>query len=147
MSKSASDRRPRGRCALLRLGNRRGAMTLEFALVALPFFMLLLGAMDLGRYWYTVHALRNYSADAARAAFVYVNHDPIGRCTAVVPVAVERSPGLNPDDLTAATARCQRNQATGVTEVTVTAGYRFRFAMGLLGIAEQVLTEQQTLEL
>src|SRR5271170_3447536 len=52
-----------------RLG-RAGVTTLEFGFVALLFLMVLIGCMDLGRYYLTEHSLRTMVAEAARARLV-----------------------------------------------------------------------------
>jgi Flp pilus assembly protein TadG len=53
--------------ARLRLG-RAGATTLEFAVVALVFLTVLIGCMDLGRYYLIEHSLRTLVAETARVA-------------------------------------------------------------------------------
>jgi hypothetical protein len=45
--------------------------SLEFALVGLAFFMILFTAMDLGRYFLTVHSLRTLTSELARATMVW----------------------------------------------------------------------------
>jgi len=50
-----------------RLG-RAGVTTLEFGVVALLFLTMLIGCMDLGRYYVIEHSLRTVVAEAARAA-------------------------------------------------------------------------------
>jgi Flp pilus assembly protein TadG len=52
-----------------RLG-RAGVTTLEFGVVAMLFLMVLIGCMDLGRYYVIEHSLRTVVAEAARAAQV-----------------------------------------------------------------------------
>jgi Flp pilus assembly protein TadG len=44
--------------------------SLEFGVVALLFLMVLIGCMDLGRYYVIEHSLRTITAEAARAALV-----------------------------------------------------------------------------
>jgi Flp pilus assembly protein TadG len=48
------------------LRNNRGSAALEFALVAVPFFMLLFGIIIIGLYFFTSHALENGVESAAR---------------------------------------------------------------------------------
>src|SRR3974390_2994097 len=60
----ATNRRP-----LCRLG-RWGTVSLEFALVAVPFVLIMIAGMDLGRYFITEHSLRTLAAEAARSAMV-----------------------------------------------------------------------------
>jgi hypothetical protein len=132
----------RGRIARA-LRDDRGATALEFGVVLIPLTMLLFGAMDLARYWYSVEALRAYAADAARAAVVHVSGDPNGHCPGAVPISAPPAPGLQAGDLTPAQAVCTRNAATGVATVSVSASYRFRFAMGMLGVGAQTISETQ----
>jgi Flp pilus assembly protein TadG len=65
-------------------GDRRGATAVEFALIGVIFFILLLGIIDLGRYFYTLQSVRALAADAARAAMVSSNVAIFngGSCTA-----------------------------------------------------------------
>src|SRR3954466_2893687 len=52
------------------LSDRSGAVAVEFGIVGLVFFILLLGAVDLGRYQITLQSLRDISAEAARVALL-----------------------------------------------------------------------------
>src|SRR3954447_12334315 len=52
------------------LNDRSGAVAVEFGIVGLVFFILLLGAVDLGRYQITMQSLRDISAEAARVALL-----------------------------------------------------------------------------
>lgn len=63
MSKSASARR----CALR---GRKGIAAVEFAVVGGIFLIVLLAAIDLGRYWMTIQGIRNFIADAERYGIV-----------------------------------------------------------------------------
>ena len=47
-----------------------GTASMEFALVGTAFLLLLLGCMDLGRYFIVQHSVRTVAAEAARAAIV-----------------------------------------------------------------------------
>ena len=44
---------------------------MEFALVSLAFVMMLLGVIELGRYYFTAEAVRTITAEAARATLIY----------------------------------------------------------------------------
>ncbi len=50
--------------------NQRGVATLEFALVALPFFLLLLGVIEFGRLMYLWNTVQEVTRSAARQAVV-----------------------------------------------------------------------------
>src|SRR5271170_7549424 len=52
-----------------RLG-RTGVTSLEFGVVALLFLTVLIGCMDLGRYYLVEHSLRTVVAEAAREAWI-----------------------------------------------------------------------------
>jgi hypothetical protein len=125
------------------LRDRRGATALEFGVVLVPLTTLLFGAMDLARYWYSVEALRSYAAEAARAAVVHVSRDPAARCPGTVPVSAPPPPGLQAADLTPARAVCTRDAATGVTTISMSTSYRFRFALGMLGVGARTISETQ----
>ncbi|MBP0465666.1 pilus assembly protein [Roseomonas sp. PWR1] len=45
---------------------RRGSAGLEFAIVGGLFFVMLLAAVDLGRYYLTLHSIRTFAAEASR---------------------------------------------------------------------------------
>lgn len=50
--------------------DRSGVAALEFALVLLPFVLLMVGTMEIGRYFFTVQSLRTMVANAARMAMI-----------------------------------------------------------------------------
>jgi hypothetical protein len=56
----------RSRFARTWLRNNRGSAAVEFALVAIPFFMLLFGIIVIGLYFFTSHALEAGVESAAR---------------------------------------------------------------------------------
>ena len=60
MSPASNKRSPRLGCA--------GVTSLEFAIVAATFMALVIGCMDLGRYFIIEHSLRTFTSEAARAA-------------------------------------------------------------------------------
>jgi hypothetical protein len=47
-----------------------GATVVEFALVLLPLFLLLLGCMEFGRFFWTQHVLSSAAAEGARMAIL-----------------------------------------------------------------------------
>lgn len=49
------------------LGNDRGAAAIEFALVALPFFLIVLGILGVGLYFFTISSLDHGVEAAARS--------------------------------------------------------------------------------
>ncbi len=50
--------------------DRRGAAAVEFALIAAPFFLLILGTVEYGRLLYLHHAVEETAIDGARCAGV-----------------------------------------------------------------------------
>jgi len=66
--------------------DRRGATALEFAVIGTIFITLLLGVIELGRYYFTVQSLRTVAAEAARAYLIRSNLDLIANPTRCQPV-------------------------------------------------------------
>ncbi len=156
MSKSVSTS-PRRRAARRRLGDRRGAAALEFAAIASLLFSLLLGAMDLSHYWYTMEALREYTAETMRAAVVAVARDGgpgFNYCgvNAYQPVVVTnaRTPGLDPSKLNVSQVGCKRTTPSGNTAVVesrtvrVVISYSYAFSIAhIFGLTDQAVTDTQ----
>ncbi|MGH8832362.1 MAG: TadE/TadG family type IV pilus assembly protein, partial [Polaromonas sp.] len=55
---------------------QRGAAAVEFALVAIPFFLLMFGAMEFGRLLYLWNTVQEVTRNAARQAVVADFNDP-----------------------------------------------------------------------
>jgi Flp pilus assembly protein TadG len=55
---------------MMRKLDQRGVAALEFCLVALPFFLLMFGIFDLGRYAITMQSLRTLANAGARAMMI-----------------------------------------------------------------------------
>lgn len=84
---------PSGSRRALRLGrDRRGATALEFAVIGTIFITLLLGVVELGRYYFTVQSLRTVAAEAARAYLIRSNLDLIANPTRCQPVIATVTP-------------------------------------------------------
>lgn len=105
-----------------RLGHS-GTAAVEFGLVGGIFFLLVLGVMDLGRYYLTLHSLHTVLGDATRTALV----DPsFGGCPASVTEVAAGAPFLQP----AALSLCvTRSVSSGLNTITVTASYPFSFIL------------------
>jgi len=132
-----------------RLG-RRGALSLEFGLVALPFLMLLLGGIELARYVYTTEAVDSHANATLRAALVYVGGDSASRCLSDLSTAITRPtlpPGLAADRMMRNEVSCLNGSSSGQIKVSVAVVYRFSFIAGLFGASEQEIsrTAQQSL--
>jgi Flp pilus assembly protein TadG len=59
--------------------DNRGTVALEFALIGPPLFLLMMGIMDLGRYYFTAESLRNLVATAARAEIIATQPEGCGQ--------------------------------------------------------------------
>lgn len=70
------------------LRDRSGAAAIEFGMVAIPFFSVMLGIVDLGRYGITVHSLGTLASATSRAVLIacysptVVQGQSPGGCTA-----------------------------------------------------------------
>ena len=109
-----------------------GTASLEFALVAVPFFLLIVAVTDLGRYFITRDSLRTLTSDAARSAVV--NCDGLGACsfTTAVPspqTLWAKAPFLSYGQTGSSLTASQSVDANGVRTITVTAQYPFAFIL------------------
>jgi TadE-like protein len=72
---------------MIRKLNKRGVAALEFCIVAVPLFTLMLAIMDLGRYAITMQSLRALANAGARAWIICYGNDviiknqPLANCT------------------------------------------------------------------
>ena len=144
MSPASSNPRPK-RVVPTRLGNA-GVTSLEFAIVALVFLSLIIGCMDLGRYYIIEHSLRSFASEAARAALAnttmsasssnamsyYSGQAWSGSLTAIVPF-------LDPAILTLNVS--QNPNTTGVVSIDVTATYQFTAISPIWNSLNGTLTE------
>lgn len=119
--------------------DRRGATALEFALVGSAFVMLLLGAADLARYWFSVQALHHAVAEASRLALVDAS---VTGCNPARLAGVTQHPGLRGSTLRLCITR---GMAGGIGSLTVTASAPFRFAYAGFGARDLTLNETATL--
>ena len=111
-----------------KLGDR-GISSLEFSIVASVFIILLLGSMDLGRYFLTLHSLHTLTSYAARAALIdSTQHNCANVCGSPVgtseldSIASVIGPVL---DTSRITLNVSQATASGVTTITVSASYQF----------------------
>lgn len=125
------------RRARLAARSRRGAVAIEFGIIGTLFCMLLLGAIEVGRYYYTYQAVRTVVAEAARAAQV---NTTLSGCQSGGNIAsdVLNRTALNSTGLTVCFTR---NTANSVTTVLVNASYGFNFAVPFLGNRARTLSE------
>ena len=102
----------------VRRRDRRGQSLVEFALILLPFLMILIGLFDAGRAIYGYNTVSNAAREAARVAIVNQTQ------AAVIQAAVDSAAGLG---LTAADVDfddCAVRQQFCILTVTVTWDYQ-----------------------
>lgn len=116
----------------LRSLGRRGVTALEFALCGPIFIMMMVGALDLSRYWFTAQSLRNAVAEASRKAMVD------STLTGCNPASLAGSrPGLGNRLQLCIT----RGTVSGMSQLTVTGSTDFRFAIPYFGARDRSLRE------
>src|SRR5689334_22316838 len=117
---------------------RSGTASLEFALVAIPFVLLMIAGMDLGRYFITQHSLRTLTSEAARATLVACYGStsasgcplPTSGAYPSEPSVVAKVPFLVPSSVTWVTAnQTAPNASTGERTISVTVTYPFNFIL------------------
>lgn len=126
---------------------RRGIVSLEFALVAGILFVMLLAAIDLGRYYMTLQGMRNFVADANRYAMVSMTAgqrlcggallDAVGRGGAVGGLVSAE------DGVCAERTEVTADNITTIT-VTVTADVTFNFVILVFGVGTRHLRDSAT---
>lgn len=119
------------------LRDRDGAIAMETALIGTMFCMLLLGAIEVGRYYYIYQAVRTVVAEAARAAQV---DGTLSGCQTgnSLANAVTARTALNSTSLNVCFTR---NTVNSVTTVNVNASYPFNFVVPFLGNRNVTLSE------
>jgi Flp pilus assembly protein TadG len=134
----------------------RGSVVVEFAMVGFIFFVLLLGAVDIGRYQITVQSLHDVTAEAARVALLHAGQTTASDAqngTSTTPLmsnaalkaavtAPNLTPFLTPASLIVTSALTSPN---GVATITVTATYPFTFLAPLLPGGASTLTDSVSL--
>ena len=146
MSKSVHARRRR-------LLDRRGVAAVEFAIVGGFFFLVLLAAVDLGRYYMTIQGVRNFAADAERYGIVNMSTSGTGTQTATcaqVLAAIGRGGAvaniLGTSQGTCVT-RVQSSAGNGAVfsvTVTVNIDVTFTFLINVFGILSPHIWESTT---
>ncbi len=142
-------RRQRAGPDRLRLRDRRGIASLEFALVGGVLLSLLLGGIDLARYMFTQQCLRATAAEAVRLATLQGSRNlnaGSAACTSLsgsLAGASARVPFLRANLVTATLSGCATQ--AGVTTVTVTVRYPYSVAVPFLGTAPAITETAQAL--
>lgn len=124
-----------------RLGHA-GVSTVEFAVVALLFLTVLIGCMDLGRYYLAEHSLRTVVAETARAALVDRSID--GSIDPTTASFVGITPFVDNADLTLTVS--QHPNRPGVTDIMVTGSYTFTAYSPIWRSLDGTITETTELQ-
>lgn len=129
----------------MRLG-RRGATSLEFALVGSLLMMLLLGASEAGRYMITLQSLRSATDEAVRlvvlrgSANMNAGTSPCAGLNGALSGAADRVAFLKAASLTTVLTGCT-TASNGVTMVNFSLTYPFSFNVNYFGITSLQLNE------
>lgn len=124
------------------LRDRRGVTAVEFGLVGLIFFVLLLGAMEMARFQFMQQSLRDAAGEAVRAALIQANlataecyaTQPPNACPPSPPTSLpadveafvkSRTPFLDPDLLSFTFE--SDDAGNGVRTIRAIASYQFHF--------------------
>jgi Flp pilus assembly protein TadG len=140
MSPSASSRPRRWRA------DRRGVAALEFGIIGAVFFTLMLGVVEISRYFATQQALHNLMGEALRQWQVAignttgVNSANIGTiCNSLPTPSLSTVPVLQTANVTFTGRQC--GVGNGIITVQVTINYPYSFHAPLLPIAPTTLSE------
>lgn len=125
MSRSALSE-PRFPARRLRLG-RRGTTALEWAFILNAFLALLLGGLEVGRYFFVAESVRHLVGEVARAAII----TPSADFTKLKDTFVARAPILQSRELTL-NVNVVPAKAPALTTVTVTANYNYDFKLAII---------------
>ena len=117
---------------------RKGTTSVEFALVGALFLALLIGTMEVGRFYLTQQSLREATAVAARRAMVDA---AFSGCAAPLAEVAATTPLLNPASLTLCVTR---TTSAGLTTLTVDAAYPFAAVLPMLRLDRTRLPDRTT---
>lgn len=106
--------------------SERGAVAVEFALLAPILIMLLLGIMEFGRAYNVQVSLTNAAREGARS--MAINNSQTSALTAAKNAATQLSPALTDGNITFSAANC----AVG-SQMTVTITYSLSTMTGIAG--------------
>lgn len=130
-----------------------GVTSLEFAIVALGFFLILLSVGDLGRYFLTAHSLRTLTSELARATLI--------GCASLAPNGTYNLPSSGTESVATAevavpfllaanftsgpSASCSKN-ASGAATITASASYNFTFVLPIFASASGPISSSTTMQ-
>jgi hypothetical protein len=111
---------------------RSGTSSLEFAIVVVPFVLIIIAGMDLGRYFLTQHSLRTLTSEAVRAMLIACYGAtaacPMGSSDKAAVAA--KVPFLVAGSISWPTAnQSAPNASTGERTISVTVTYPFTFIL------------------
>lgn len=121
--------------------DNRGAVALEFALIAPPLLLLMFGIMDLGRLYFTAESLRSLVATAGRAEIIAAQPEGCGQPPAQLMEAIAF---LRAEEVVLCISRAT---SAGVTRTTITVTYPFTSIIGILTPSGGLLTDDITVTL
>ena len=118
------------------LRSSRGTTSMETIIVMVPFFLIFLMTIELGRFFITFHSVRTLASELARQTLLYCASQPTTSvCTlpATTVASTEANvPFLGAGDYasTPSVSRSVRDSTTGVMTITATVIYNFDFLLG-----------------
>lgn len=115
--------------------DRRGAVSLEFAIIGSMFLAMMFGIIDIGQYYYASNSLREAAETTLRSALI----DPtLSGCNA----PVTRLVGHNPIAATAGFTMCvTRNTAQGMQSIVVNGSYPYTASAFAIVVKSQQIQE------
>ena len=128
---------PRLRKLLTLPGDYGGAAAIEFAVLGPTLFMLLLGAVDVGRMFYVRQGLEYATEQAAR---YYMLNSSSTTSTITTYLQGLMVGGMGSGVTVGYTDTTNCNSNAGVTCTTITAHYSFTFIASYLGLGTKTLT-------
>ena len=127
--------------------NRAGVAAMEFGLIAIPLFFIIIATTDLGRYFLTQHSVRTLTAEAGRTVMVscFNATAPCSLTSAQSTAVKARTPFLIPTRTALSATQAARASGNDVRTITVTATYPFTFIFNLWSGLSGDITETTTM--
>lgn len=134
--------------------DRAGASALEMALVLPAFLTMMIGVLEIGRYFFTLESLRSVTAEAARLSMidptqkssgVVMSGNSITSCTAsnsLSTAAAAKTPFIYPANLTLCIS--YTNASDQIT-IRVSTQYPFTTLLPILSVMNTTLTDNTAL--
>jgi Flp pilus assembly protein TadG len=134
--------------------DKRGVTAVEFAFVGMIFIMLMLGTVEISRYYVTAQSLRTLTAEAARAGLLQVNanfYNNVGSpCSVSLSAAtkaalLQRVPLLQLSNVSTTQADWVLADCSAPKRVTANLSYTFTFLVRFLPSGTITLNERTAL--